>query len=135
MTGAIEVRVRYAETDQMGRAHHSNYLIWCELGRTTLMREKGISYAEMERGGVILPVVRAEVDYLAPLLYDEMVRIETVVERVRSREVVFAYRMVRAGDGVVAATAKTTLFSADENGKPIRMPAEIREGLERLVEG
>lgn len=119
----------------MGRAHHSNYLVWCELGRTTLMREHGVSYADMERGGVLLPVARAEVHYRAPLSYDEVVRIETRVERVRSRDIVFAYTLSRGHDGVIAATASTTLVSADGAGRPMRMPAEIREALEQLVSG
>ncbi len=133
MIGSVEVRVRYAETDQMGRAHHSNYLIWCELGRTSLMREAGISYADLERGGFLLPVAYAEVEYRAPLLYDEVVRIETWVERVRSRKIVFAYRMSRGADGVIAATARTALVSANADGRPIRMPPELRETLDRLV--
>ena len=135
MIGSIDIRVRYAETDQMGRAHHSNYLIWCELGRTTLMREQGISYAEMEANGVILPVARAEVEYRAPLLYDQVVRIETRVERVRSRDIVFAYTMTRDVDDVIAATATTTLVSADAEGRPFRMPGEIRNALEGLIGG
>jgi acyl-CoA thioester hydrolase len=134
MIGSIDIRVRYAETDQMGRAHHSNNLVWCELGRTTLMREQGVSYAEMEQTGVILPVARAEVEYRAPLLYDQVVRIETRVERVRSRDILFGYSMTRDVDGVLAATAMTTLVSADTAGRPIRLPHEIRAVLERLVD-
>ena len=128
------MRVRYAETDQMGRAHHSNYLVWCELGRTTLMREHGVSYARMEQEGVILPVSRAELEYRAPLVYDELVRIETWVERVRSRDIVFAYRM-RREDGTVAAMARTTLVSADTKGRPVRLPDATRAALAALVSG
>lgn len=134
MKGSVEVRVRYAETDQMGRAHHRNYLVWCELGRTTLMREHGVSYAQMEREGVMLPVSRVEVEYRGALLYDDLVRIETRVERVRSRDIVFAYRMTRVDDGLVAAVARTTLVSADSTGKPARLPAEVRSVLEALVD-
>lgn len=129
---AMEVRVRYAETDQMGRAHHANYLVWCELGRTTLMREHGVSYARLEEEGVILPVARAELEYRAPLVYDELLRIETWVERVRSREIVFAYRM-RRETGAVAATARITLVSADPEGRPVRLPEPTRVALSALV--
>jgi acyl-CoA thioester hydrolase len=134
MNGSVEVRVRYAETDQMGRVHHRNYLVWCELGRTTLMREHGVSYARMEREGVMLPVSRVEVEYRGALLYDDLVRIETRVERVRSRDIVFAYRMTRVDDGLVAAVARTTLVSADSTGRPARLPAEVRSVLEALVD-
>lgn len=133
MNGAIDVRVRYAETDQMGRAHHRNYLVWCELGRTTLMREHGISYAEMERAGVMLPVSRVEVEYRAPLRYDEVVRLETRVERVRSRDVVFTYRMRRDRDEATVATARTTLVCTDREGRPVRLPERVREVLDRLA--
>jgi acyl-CoA thioester hydrolase len=119
----------------MGRAHHRNYLVWCELGRTTLMREHGISYAEMERAGVMLPVSRVEVEYRAPLLYDEVVRIETRVERVRSRDIVFAYRLRRNHDDATVAIARTTLISTDRDGRPVRLPAGVRGVLDDLAAG
>jgi len=133
MIGSVEVRVRYAETDQMGRAHHRNYLVWCELGRTTLMREHGVSYAEMERSGVMLPVSRAEIEYRGAVGYDELVRIETWVARVRSRDIVFGYRMTRGSDGRLVAVARTTLVSADAEGRPVRLPPETRSLLAALV--
>jgi len=134
VSGTIELRVRYAETDQMGRAHHRNYLVWCELGRTTLMRERGVSYAELERSGVMLPVSRVEIEYRAPLLYDEVVLVDTRVERVRSREVVFGYRLRRGHDDATAATARITLVSADPEGRPARLPPAVRDALSALVE-
>ena len=134
MSGHVDVRVRYAETDQMGRVHHRNYLVWCELGRTSLMREHGISYAEMERSGILLPVTRVEVEYTGALFYDDLVRIETTVERVRSRDIVFLYRISRMEDGLVAAEARTTLVSADAAGRPKRLPPRIRATLDGLVD-
>jgi len=131
--GTVEVRVRYSETDQMGRAHHRNYLVWCELGRTSLMREHGVSYAELERDGVMLPVARAELEYRGATVYDEIVRVETWIERVRSRDIVFAYRIRRADDDSVVATARTTLVSTDAEGRPTRLPSHVRAALELLV--
>ena len=130
--GTTEVRVRYAETDQMGRAHHRHYLVWCELGRTALMRERGVSYAELERGGLWLPVSRVEVEYRIPVEYDELIRIHTGVERVRSREVVFAYRIARASDDATLARARTALVCTDARGRPHRFPAAVRRQLETL---
>lgn len=127
-----EFRVRYSETDQMGRAHHRHYLVWCEVGRTSLMRERGVSYAALERGGLWLPVSRVEVEYRIPAEYDERIRIQTGVERVRSREVVFAYRIARASDGATLALARTALVCTDAQGRPRRFPAEVRRQLERL---
>lgn len=133
MTGTVDVRVRYAETDQMGRAHHRHYLVWCELGRTALMREHGVSYAELEREGVLLPVARVEIEYRAPVFYDEVVRIHTRVERVRSRSVVFDYRLTRDADEVTVARARITLASADRDGRPRRLPEAVRHALDRLT--
>lgn len=133
MRGSIELRVRYAETDQMGRAHHSHYLVWCELARTTLMRELGLPYAALERDGFLLPVSRAEVAYRRPVGYDEAVRVETRVEAVRSREVWFGYRLTRPEDGALVATARTALVCTDREGRPTRLPAHVRERLQALL--
>ena len=133
MIGSVEIRVRYAETDQMGRAHHGNHLIWCELGRTALMREHGVSYAEMERDGFLLPVARAEVGYRGAVRYDDLVRIETRVERVRSRDILFGYTISKAEDGSPVAKARTLLVSTDAAGRPTRLPSGIRTALEALV--
>ncbi len=129
MTGQVETRVRYAETDQMGRAHHSHYIIWCEMGRTALMREHGASYSELEERGVMLPVTRVEIEYRVPLVYDEAVRIETRIRSVRSRSVTFEYEVYRSEDEVQVARATTTLVCMDEEGKTRRMPEDVLEAL------
>ncbi len=134
MSHSVELHVRYAETDQMGRAHHSHYLVWCELGRTALMRDAGASYSRLEERGVQLPVSRAELEYRQPLRYDAAVRIETRLEQVRSRKIVFSYRIVSVEDGIVAATARTELVSIDSDGRPTRLPPDVRELLESLQE-
>ena len=85
------LRVRYAETDQMGRAHHMHYLAWFELGRTELLRGAGVAYSEIESQGVKLPVSNVEIEYRSPAGYDEAVDIFTRVSRVRSRTVTFSY--------------------------------------------
>lgn len=126
-----EVRVRYAETDQMGRAHHGAYVTWFELGRTEMMRQHGVSYAEMERRGVLLPVVRLEVDYLASVGYEELLQIHTRLAEVRSRRVRFAYRVVTA-DGRTAAEGSTVLVCMGSDGRPRRLPDDVRTALEAL---
>ncbi len=133
MSGTIEIRVRYAETDQMGRAHHSHYLVWCELGRSALMRERGLSYGSLEARGVRLPVSRAQVEYRRPVGYDALVRVETRVEEVRSREVVFTYRISHAETGETLALARTSLVSIGENGRPVRLTPDVRAVLVELA--
>jgi acyl-CoA thioester hydrolase len=125
----VEVTVRYAETDQMGRAHHGVYVVWCELGRTSMMRERGVSYAEMERNGVLLPVTRLEVEYRAAAHYEETVRIETTVEAARSRSVRFAYEIIGPGERLLAR-ARTDLACIDGEGRPRKIPDEVRRALQ-----
>ena len=117
-----EIRVRYAETDQMGHAHHMNYLAWFELGRTELMRVNGLSYAELERTGVLLPVARAELDYRKGAGYDERVEIRTRVTEVRSRSVTFGYEAIRADD------LEATVRSANLCDKGVGAAARLHLG-------
>ncbi|WP_419161935.1 acyl-CoA thioesterase [Candidatus Palauibacter sp.] len=131
--GVTEVRVRYAETDQMGCVHHRHYLVWCELGRTSLMRRHGVSYAELERGGLMLPVSRAEVEYRVPAGYDDRIRIHTWLERVRSRQLVFSYRIASGDDDTTHAYARTALVCTDSHGRPRRLPEAVRRELAALV--
>ncbi len=128
-----EVRVRYAETDQMGRAHHMAYVAWFELARTELMRLNGLSYAEMEKRGVLLPVVRLEVDYLKGVAYEDVVDVHTTVTEVRSRRVQFDYRVVNRENDMVVAEATSVLICMDRDGRPRRLPDDLRRALAGLV--
>ena len=132
MRHVSEFRVRYAETDQMGVVYHSNYLIWCEVGRTDLIRALGSSYAEVERDGVALAVVEAHLRYLRPARYDEIVRVTTIVAEVRSRVARFEYEITNE-DGSLLVTAYTTLVAMGRDGKSSAIPAYLREALERVL--
>ena len=121
VTCATEFRVRYAETDQMGVVYHANYLVWCEIGRTDLLRQLGTSYAEMERGGVVLAVSEATLRYHASARYDDLIRVTARVAQVRSRRIVFEYEIARvdAGGGTTRlASASTALIALDAGGRP-----------------
>ena len=126
------LRVRYAETDQMGRAHHMHYLAWFELGRTDLLRAAGVAYSEIEREGVRLPVSNVELEYRSAVGYDELVDVHTRVKEVRSRTITFTYAAVRTETGEVLATGSTRLVCTDCAGKPMRIPAPILGVLEEL---
>jgi acyl-CoA thioester hydrolase len=126
----IEVRVRYAETDQMGVVYHANYLVWCEIGRTDLIRQLGTSYADLERDGVGLAMIDASVRYHFAARYDDLIRIRTVLSDVRSRTVTFDYTIENASSGLRLASARTTLATLNKEGKLVAMPAEIRKVLE-----
>jgi acyl-CoA thioester hydrolase len=124
----IEFRVRYAETDQMGVVYHANYLIWCEMGRTELMRQLGATYAELERQGVYLVVSRAQIRFRNSARYDDPVRVRTRLTRVRSRSVTFHYLVERVDVDSVLAEAETELVCVDPDGSPRKLPGSI-EGL------
>lgn len=126
----VELRVRYAETDQMGVVYHANYLVWCEIGRTDLIRQLGTSYADLERNGVGLAVIDASVRYHSAARYDDLIRVRTVLSDVRSRSVTFDYTIEHAESGLRLASARTTLASLSKEGKLVALPAEIRKLLE-----
>src|SRR5437660_1773017 len=91
-----EVRVRYAETDQMGIVHHANYLVWFESARSELCRSKGFSYKEMEAAGhALLVVAEAYVRYKSPAFYEDVLTVKTHVSEVRSRSIRFVYEVHR----------------------------------------
>ncbi len=132
MSGAIssvEVRVRYAETDQMGVAHHAAYLIWCELARTDHMRRQGVSYRHLENQGLKLPVVEAHLRYRAAARYDDVLAVRCWVRDVSSRRVVFGYAVDRPDDGRLLATAETALIAVDANHALTTLPPAVREKL------
>ena len=128
-----EFRVRYAETDQMGVVYHAEYLVWCEVGRTDLIRGLGLPYAELERRGTALAVAEATIRYHAPARYDDLIHVETRLTEVRSRAITFDYLIRNAASRERLATARTLLVSLDASGKPIPMPAEVRALLERAA--
>lgn len=125
-----ELRVRYAESDQMGVVYHANYLVWCDIGRTDFIRHFGETYADLERRGVMLAVAEANVRYHAATRYDDRVRVETRLADVRSRAVTFDYLIANVDTGERLATARTVLVSLDASGRPASLPPEFRARLE-----
>src|SRR5262245_44320518 len=112
MPGATHVhrlRVRYAETDQMGVVHHANYLLYLEESRTRFMAERGCSYAELERRGIGLPVRKLELRFRKPAYYDECLLVRTHVEKLGAASITFASEVVRESDGEGLASGKIEL--------------------------
>ena len=121
------VRVRYAETDQMGVVYYANYLVWFEIGRTNWLRETGWSYREMEAEGFGLPVIEATCQYLQGARYDDELDVKTTAKLLSPVRIQFDYEIVRCGDGVAIATGRTVHATIDRRGRPVRMPARVRE--------
>ena len=126
-THDFELRVRYAETDQMGVVYHTNYLVWCEIGRTELIRAlTGVSYARLEEQGVMLAVAELSIRYHGAARYDNMIHVRTTLGDSRSRAVTFDYLITNAESGERLATARTVLVSLDRSGRPTVMPDALR---------
>src|SRR5205085_6331199 len=123
------VRVRYAETDQMGIAHHANYLVWFEIGRTDFCRAAGTSYREIEERGVLLVVVEIGCRYVIPFRYDDEVLIRTSVAEATSRSMKFAYELREASGETLHATGFSKHFWVDRaTRRPVKADAEVMRG-------
>ncbi len=122
----LYVRVRYAETDAMGVAHHTSYLVWFEEARSEFLRQLGGDYAKLEEGGIALPVTELVCRYIAPARYGDMVVIKTKLEEVRSRSVSFSYEVMLQKTGERLATGMTKHICVDSKGKARSISPEVR---------
>lgn len=114
-----EIEVRYAETDQMGVVYHANYLVWMEVGRTTLIQDLGFNYAEMEKDGVISPVMDIQISYKKPLRYGEKAIVRTWIDEYDGLRVIYGYEILTM-DGEIAVTANSKhVCVKKENFRPI----------------
>ncbi len=121
--GEVRLRVRYAETDQMGVVYHANYFIWFEVGRVELLRQLGFSYRDMEQNDqCFIAVVDARCRYKAPARYDDEVTVRTRLKNVRESLMHFGYELVRATDALVLAEGETTHIVTDGEMKVRTIP-------------
>lgn len=117
------VRVRYAETDQMGVVYHANYLVWFEVGRVELMRALGLEYKRMETEDdcrIVVADVHCRFHHSAT--YDEVLRVRTRIAESRNRVIKFSYEVIRDADGKVLANGETTHVICGSNGRPKLLP-------------
>lgn len=121
----MEIRVYYEDTDSGGVVYHSNYLKYFERGRTEYLRDRGFSVGEMARQGIVFPVVHLEIDYRAPALHDDLLRVETVILEVKKATLTFAQQVLRVADGKLLVTGKVKLACVGPGIKPKRLPEEL----------
>jgi acyl-CoA thioester hydrolase len=124
VSGETAIRVRYAETDRMGLLHHANYLVYFEQARTELLRSLGLSYRDLEDGGYLLVLTKAEVRYKRPAFYDDLLTIRTAVAKTTAVRIDHVYEVVR--DGTLLAEGATTLACVDREGRPQPLPEVLR---------
>jgi acyl-CoA thioester hydrolase len=124
------IRVRYAETDQMGVVYHSNHFIWFEVGRVDLLRQLGFTYKQMEKDDqLFIPLVDARCRYKAPALYDDELIVRTHVRNFREKIIVFAYDLVRASDNTLLAEGETTHVITGSDLKARSLPEKYMAAL------
>ena len=133
MQPATKIRARFAETDQMGVVHHSHYVVWCEAARVEWLRQRGVSYKEIEDAGVSLAVSAFAITYRRAVLFDDEITIHARVTELRSRRIAFTYDLLHADDSV-AATATSVHVPTDRTGRAIRLPSHWLTVFEQLVQ-
>ena len=127
---ATTFRVRYPEIDRMGVAHHANYFIWFELGRTEFMRGLGCDYKSVEDcHGIAFPVINTGARFLASARYDDWLEVRTRLASAAGARVRFDYELYRRDERSPLATGFTEHAVVDKSGRPVRMPRELKEQL------
>jgi acyl-CoA thioester hydrolase len=134
MPVTTEIRVRYAETDQMGIVYYANYLVWFEIGRVELLRSMGLAYSQLEtEHECILPVVEATCRYRSPARYDDEILIETRPSMLRGSVIKFAYRIVRKANQELLAEGETVHVVCDDRLHRKSLPPHYADALKTMM--
>jgi acyl-CoA thioester hydrolase len=130
---SAEIRVRYAETDQMGVVYYSNYLVWFEVGRAEFCRQRGLPYRDFEAEfEAYLAVAEVQCRYLAPARYDDVLTVRTRVHSLRRRTIRFQYEIINKASGILVANGQTVHVLLDRNGRPKSFPEDFEHTLKAL---
>jgi acyl-CoA thioester hydrolase len=124
------IRVRYAETDQMGYCYYGNYAQYLEIGRVEALRSIGVRYKDLEDDGVMLPVLELHLKYIHPAKYDDLLTIETQIEPIKGSRIVFNYRIINENNKEIATAQTTLVFVSKETMKPMKAPEKILKAIE-----
>jgi acyl-CoA thioester hydrolase len=125
----VEIRVYYEDTDAGGVVYHSNYLKYFERGRTEFFRDRGVSVGDLARRGSVFPVVHLEIDYKAPALHDDLVRVETVILDVGKTSFTLGQQVLRVSDDRLLAAGKVKLVCVGPGMRAKRLPVELLQVL------
>jgi acyl-CoA thioester hydrolase len=118
-------RVRYADTDHFGVVYYARYLDWFEAGRTEILRDQGITYADLEKKGMFAPVVEIKVEYKKPAKYDDVVELETTIDKIGNSSIKFNYKVFNSKKELLCEAYTVNVF-IDKDMKPVRIPDNIR---------
>jgi len=129
-----KIRVRYAETDQMGVVHHSTYALYFEEARTEAIRILGFSYREIEEKGIFMPVIDLKIKYIKPAQYDDLLTIKTYVREMPSSSFRFEYETYNANNQCINKGETTLAFVNRQSNRPCRAPEWLLEGIQKQIE-
>jgi len=125
----FKVRVRYAETDQMGVVYHGNYAQYFEMGRVEWLRNLGLSYKFMEDNGIMLPVVSLTLNYKKPARYDDILTVRTILKKQESVKIEFDYEIYNEGGELLTIGNSVLVFVDMKTGRPVTPPDYVKEKL------
>ena len=130
----FKVRIRYAETDQMGVVYHGNYAQYFEMGRVEWLRNLGLSYKFMEENGIMLPVVSLTMNYKKPARYDDLIRVKTIFKSQTSVKIEFDYEIFNEKDELLTTGTSMLVFVDMKTGRPTLPPTYVSEKLLAFIE-
>ena len=128
----LQVRVRYAETDQMGVVYHGNYAQFFEMGRVEWLRNMGISYKSMEEEGIMLPVVSLTMNYKKSARYDDLLTVRTILKKLSSVKIEFDYEIYNEENELLTIGNSILVFVDMKTGRPTMAPKYVSEKVELL---
>lgn len=128
-TSKTQIRVRYAETDQMGYVYYGNYATFYEVARVESLRQLGLSYKDLEADGIIMPVLENYSKYIAPGRYDELLTVKTVIKKQPSVKIVFNYEIFNEAYELINVGETKLAFINTASGRPCRIPDDMAEAL------
>lgn len=128
----FKVRVRYAETDQMGVVYHGNYAQYFEMGRVEWLRNLGLSYSYMEQNGIMLPVVSLTINYKKPARYDDLLSVRTIFKKQQSVKIEFEYEIYNDRGELLTTGSSVLVFVDMKTGRPVLPPDYVLDALKKI---
>jgi len=126
-------RVRYAETDKMGVVYHGNYAVYFEVGRVEWLRNLGISYSDMEKNGIMLPVVSLHINYKKPARYDDLITVKTIFKSQNSVKIEFEYEIYNQNNELLTTGYSMLVFINIKTNRPTFPPDYLKEKLKKMT--
>lgn len=128
-----KIKVRYAETDQMGVVYHSNYLVWFEVGRTEFISATGVSYSDMEKNDILIPVVEVNCKYAGSAKYEDEIIVKTWIKELSPAKVIFEYNILKENDDKIIVRGSTTHVFVNRDFKIINIKKKYTDIWEKLA--